>query len=100
MQTEGNSDMLTAFFSSAKRDARLSPVHVSMYCVLYRYWCKNDFQNPILITRRNVMKYAKIKSIVTYTKCIYQLNNYGYIMYLPSYNPATGSTVYLTAPVA
>ncbi len=97
MQVEDSNDILATFFHAAKNDLRLSATHVSLYFVLYRYWCINNNQNPISITRRGVMKLAKIKSIATYTKCIYQLNNFGYITYVPSYNPAKGSEVYLNS---
>lgn len=87
--------MLDWFFLTATNDVRLSSTHLSLYFVLYRYWLKNDHKNPIAITRKEVMRYAKIKGLATYTKCMHELNDYGYITYLPSYNPATGSTVYL-----
>lgn len=41
-----------------------------------------------------MMGLAKI-SVATYTKCMHQLHTYGYVTYLPSYNPITGSTIYL-----
>ena len=38
---------------------------------------------------------CKIGSANTYTKCLKQLDNWGYIEYKPSYNPARGSLVNL-----
>lgn len=84
-----------AFFCVAEGDARLNPMHISLYFVFFQLWLKNNSQNPISITRKTVMKSSKIKSFATYHKCILELHNYGYLAYLPSYHPAIGSTIYL-----
>jgi hypothetical protein len=55
----------------------------------------NGFQNPIEITRTSVMEVAKISGLATYHKCIKDLNDFGYILYKPSYNPAISSQVFL-----
>ena len=39
------------------------------------------------------MEVAKISGLATFHKCIEDLNDFGYIQYLPSYNPATSSQV-------
>jgi hypothetical protein len=41
------------------------------------------------------MKVSKIGSANTYTRCLKQLDEWGYIQYLPSYNPLKGSLVNL-----
>ena len=41
------------------------------------------------------MKLSKIGSANTYTRCLKQLDEWGYIQYLPSYNPLKGSLVNL-----
>ena len=41
------------------------------------------------------MKAAKINARYTYNKCMNNLQEFGYITYLPSSNPFTNSTVYL-----
>lgn len=56
-------------------------------------WKQNDFTNPIPITRKVVMTLAHIHSIVTYHKCIMELQEFGYIEYVPNYNPYLGSSV-------
>jgi hypothetical protein len=38
---------------------------------------------------------AKISGPATYHKCIKDLNDFGYIEYVPSFNPAINSRVYL-----
>ncbi|MFT5779785.1 MAG: hypothetical protein ACI837_002744 [Crocinitomicaceae bacterium] len=41
------------------------------------------------------MRLSKIGSANTYTRCLKQLDEWGYIQYLPSYNPLKGSIVNL-----
>jgi hypothetical protein len=42
------------------------------------------------------MKTAKISGIATYHKCIKELNDYGYIRYLPSYRPNRSTRVFMS----
>jgi hypothetical protein len=41
------------------------------------------------------MNASKIGSANTYTKCLKDLHNWGYIKYLPSHNPHQGSQIYM-----
>ncbi len=88
-------ERLSAFLSTAESDARLSCVHISLFFVLFRLWLKNNCNSPISITRRSVMKFAKIKSTATYHKCISELQDFGYLIYSPTYHPANGSLVHI-----
>ncbi|WP_311948700.1 hypothetical protein [Mucilaginibacter terrae] len=47
----------------------------------------------IQTSRRKIMQLARIRSIVTYHKCIRELTAFGYITYCPSYHPAKGSLI-------
>lgn len=76
-------------------EKRLTPYHISLYLSLFRRWNLNFFKNPISIARDELMKSAKIGSVNTYTKCLKELDKYGFIRYEPSYNPHVGSSVYL-----
>lgn len=91
---EQNSDILAGFFRAARHDSRLTATHMSLYFALYKQWQKNYCINPFAVTRRSLMRLAKI-SVVTYHKRMSELASYGYISYLPSYHPAIGSLVYL-----
>ncbi len=88
-----NNNVFINAFAKMGNDKRLQPSHVSLYMALLCFWNENNFQNPTNITRKNVMSICKIKSKVTYHKCIKDLNDFGYIKYEPSYNPFTGSSV-------
>ncbi len=41
------------------------------------------------------MEVSKISGLATYHKCIKDLNDFGYIKYNPSYDPAISSQAYL-----
>lgn len=44
---------------------------------------------------KELMRQAKISGMATYHKCMRDLNELGYIRYIPSYNPILGSLVYV-----
>ena len=86
---------LAGFFDRVAADERLNPTHVSMYVSLFQFWNASRFQNPISISRNELMKVSKISAKATYHKCMRELNDFGYLQYKPSYNPFKGSLVYL-----
>lgn len=86
---------LTGFFDRIIQDPNLNPTHISLYMALFQFWNVNRFQNPISITREEVMHISKICSKATYHKCMRELNEKKYIKYMPSFNPFKGSMVIL-----
>src|SRR5260221_6866359 len=86
---------LAGFFERVSVDDRLNPTHISMYVSLFQFWNATRFQNPISISRNELMKVSKISAKATYHKCMKELNDYGYLQYKPSFNPFKGSLVYL-----
>ncbi|SHJ18129.1 hypothetical protein SAMN05444363_2905 [Flavobacterium terrae] len=82
---------LTAYFDRVVDDHSLNPTHISLYIALFQFWNLNRFQNPISITRDEVMRISKICSKATYHKCMRELHDKGYVIYEPSYNPFKGS---------
>ena len=86
---------LAGFFDRVAADERLNPTHVSMYVSLFQFWNASRFQNPISISRNELMKVSKISAKATYHKCMKELNDFGYLQYMPSYNPFKGSLVHL-----
>ncbi|MBJ2173637.1 transcriptional regulator [Aureibaculum sp. A20] len=95
--------LLTAAMECFVVDNRLNPTHVSMYIALFQYWNLNRFENPVSISRKEIMKLSKIGSLATYHKCIKNLHEWEYLEYLPSHNPFKGSLVNMfnldTSPV-
>ena len=88
---------LAGFFDKVSQDSRLNPTHISLYISLFQSWNLNRFQNPISISRSEMMRVSKISANATYHKVIKQLHEYGYIVYEPSYNPFKGSMVHLVS---
>ena len=84
------------FFEHIIKDDRLLPSHISMYISLFQLWSFNSFRNPFRISREDVMKVSKIKSLATYHKCIRELHQAGFIIYSPSYNSYRGSLIEMT----
>ncbi|MCU0359608.1 MAG: transcriptional regulator [Bacteroidia bacterium] len=76
-------------------DKRLSPWHISLYYALFQSWNLAKFNNPVSISRSELMGASKIGSANTYTKCLRELDAWGYLKYNPSYNPHLGSLVYM-----
>lgn len=86
---------LTGFFIRIASEENIYPTHISLYLALFQSWNINRFKNPIAISRDEMMKTSRIASKATYHKCIKELQNMGFIDYLPSYNPYAGSEVIL-----
>ncbi len=86
---------LTGFFERVMKDERLNPTHISLYVSLFQFWNVQRFNNPISISRNEVMQVSKICAKATYHKCMKDLHNFGYLRYDPSFNPFRGSLVHL-----
>ena len=84
---------LEGFYLRLAEDGRLTPFHVSLYLALFRQWNQNRFRNPFPISREELMFFSRIGSVNTYSRCIKQLDEWGYICYKPSFSPNTGSQV-------
>ena len=84
---------LTGFFEKVSADFDLNPTHISLYMAVFQLWNQNRFQNPICISRDELMRISKIASYATYHKCIRELDERNFVKYMPSYNPFKGSTL-------
>jgi hypothetical protein len=83
------------FYEVIGHDTRIGPVHVSVYMALLYLWEKQGYVNPIHIFSRDVMPMAKITGIATYYRTMKELNKYGYIKYISTYDRILGSLVYI-----
>jgi len=84
---------LTGFINCIAIEEIIYPTHISLYLALFQSWNVNRFKNPITISREEMMKASRIASKATYHKCIKELQLLGFIEYLPSYNPYSGTEV-------
>lgn len=85
--------LIESFLMSIHDKPCIGATHVCLYMSLLSCYVRNDFQNPIKISRANVMKTAKIGGIATYHKCMKDLVASGYIHYQPSFHPGFSSQV-------
>lgn len=86
---------LNAAFNRFCNDERLTPFHISLYFALFHFWNAAKFRTPISINREETMAAARIGSANTYTRCLKELNAWGYIRYEPSFSPLVGSKIHL-----
>lgn len=86
---------LSFFFQKVQGDHEMSPSQISIYLALFNTWNRQQFSNPIIVIRDEIMRLSKIMSKSTYHRSMKILHNNGYIIYEPSYNPFLGSKVYL-----
>src|SRR5690606_38109390 len=84
---------LNLAFEQFNKDPRLNPTHISLYMALFQYWNINRFPKVFHINRDEIMHMAKIGSKATYHRCLRDLDNSNYILYLPSHNPYKGSKI-------
>ncbi|HEV7378472.1 MAG TPA: hypothetical protein VGN64_01655 [Dyadobacter sp.] len=75
-------------------DPQLRSVHICLYAAI-AYHCTLSAVGFIQISRKTLMRSARIKSIATYHVCIRQLRELGYIDYRPSYHPLRASRIAL-----
>jgi hypothetical protein len=85
------------FMDLVREDPRIGPSHISLFVAIMQSCKQQDYQIPVYIFSRDLMKQAKISALGTYHKCMKDLKELGYIRYIPSYNPVLGSLVYLKA---
>lgn len=87
--------LLSAALDKMDADLRITPFHISLYIALFRRWNLNFFNNPLSASRDELMKRSKIGSVNTYSKCLKELDGFGYIKYFPSHNRHLGSQFYM-----
>jgi hypothetical protein len=84
---------LTGFFNKINYETNLNPTHISLYLALFQCWNVNRFKNPTGISREEIMKASKINSKATYHKCMKELELLGFMVYNPTFNPHSSSTI-------
>jgi hypothetical protein len=75
------------------KDSRITVWHMAAMFGIIQLSNSGDIKEPIYISRKRVMELAHINNFVTYHKCIKELQEFGYILYCPSYHPGIGSKV-------
>lgn len=86
-------------YNAIKEDSRISPRYIPLFMALFERWNRNDFQNPVAITRQQVTQAAKISGLATYRPCIKELHDYEYIAYSPLFNAQIKSQLCIVVQV-
>lgn len=88
-------DIFEGLYENLLNDNRVNVCHCSIYMALILLSHKNELANAFPISRKGIMELSHFYGILTYHKCIRQLEAYGYIRYNPSYSYCNRSTIYL-----
>lgn len=86
-------DAVDKAYRALSGDKRINVWHISLFFAFLHLWKQNGSHNPFPITRNRVMELAHIRSIATYHKCVKELQEFGYIEYIPDYDPYLGSRI-------
>lgn len=83
----GPETLLLRFMERSVSDESIGMPEICVYAVLVQLRIRDGGENPVRITRREVMRLAKVRSKTTYHKCIALLSSQGWIRYEASYHP-------------
>ncbi|MFH7018583.1 hypothetical protein [Flavobacterium sp. FlaQc-47] len=86
--------LLSRFFESIEKDFRIGSTHIAIFAALVQFWIERGMVNPIQAYSIEIQKIAKIMSPKTYHKCMRELDNYGYLLYVPTKNKNRRSSIY------
>ncbi|OXA78621.1 hypothetical protein SAMN05444397_109124 [Flavobacterium aquidurense] len=85
---------LSDFFSAVEKDFRISSTHIAIYAALLKFRSDMGFINPIAASADDIKPIAKLSSSKVYLRCIGELNEYGYIVYVPVKKRRQKSKIY------
>ncbi len=77
---------LRGFFDRLQDDANMTAYHISLYLAIFNLWNMNRFREQFEVNRMDLMSLSRIGSAHTYSRCMKQLNDWGYIKYSASSN--------------
>lgn len=84
--------LLDGFMSVVRTDARISTTACCLYLVLLYFLKRENGLGQVMMSRSEVLQILKICR-TTFQRSIKELEDIGYIEYLPSFNPFLGSVV-------
>jgi hypothetical protein len=83
---------LISFLIAARHDGRISAIHISLYLALIQKSLGSG-SDELTVFRKEIMLLAKVSSRQTYTKRIRELQEFGYIIYSPSFHQTSGTLI-------
>ncbi|AJA68678.1 hypothetical protein MODO_0244 [Myroides odoratimimus] len=84
---------LNFWFELLKDNPAVKPTHVSLYIALFQQWNLNHFTETFIINRPELMSLSKIGSETTYSKCLQEMVDWGWIVYTPSTSSYSNSVM-------
>jgi len=88
---------LWRFLEAIRDDPCIGPSHISLFLAISYRANLEGWHMPIRVFAKQLMSQAKICGLATYSKCIRDLQDRGYIRYISSCSPATGSQIYISS---
>ena len=85
---------LTQFFKAIEKDQRIRITPIGIFAALLQFRTAAGYSNSIKAYRHEIMQIAKISGPVTCHRYIRDLNDYGYINYLPKRDRNQKSIIY------
>ncbi|MFD1604757.1 hypothetical protein ACFSJW_15210 [Flavobacterium artemisiae] len=89
-----NLKLLSGFFQAIENDFRVGTTHIAIFAALLQFRASKDFINPIQAYSIEIQSIAKVMSHKTYQKCMRELDDYGYLIYVPTKNKNRRSSIY------
>lgn len=83
------------FLDKIDQDPAINAWHMALLLAIIRLGNIQDEKWVIRVSRSKLMKLSHIKTLPSYHKYFKQLQDLGYIRYIPSYDPGYKSTVEL-----
>ncbi|MBB1149752.1 hypothetical protein H4K35_06335 [Myroides sp. NP-2] len=75
---------LNSWFEIIKTKTEATPTHIALYVMLFHLWNQHRFAPSFGINRQHMVNLCKIGSNSTYSKCMRELNAWGWIIYKPT----------------
>lgn len=88
---------LAVFFQRSQNDQRLGVTHIGVFAALVQFAAASGFSNPVQAYSYEIMPIAKISALKTYSRCMHDLNDYGYLRYEPSKKKNKPSSIYFAS---
>lgn len=87
--------MLFRFWNAIAKDPRITMRHIGLYAALLCVWRKEGAKDPLCLFSHDIMSAAKMITQSTYHQYIRQLDEYGYLKYVPSFKKNQPSKIFL-----
>ncbi|KVV14602.1 hypothetical protein AP058_01654 [Flavobacterium sp. TAB 87] len=95
-KTKSKAEKFIQYINILSEDTRLNVWHLAILVAILQLGYKQRQKRLISVSRSRIMSLSHVQTLPTYHKYFNELQNFGYIMYTPSYHPGYRSVVKLT----